>query len=61
MKQLNRKNQRARPPPKKVVALFLYPKLKMKRGKEDGIEICCARYGRNLWKDKVCRRRRSFN
>ena len=45
MKQLNRKNQRARPPPKKVVALFLYPKLTMKRGKEDGIEICRARYG----------------
>ncbi len=45
MIQVNPKNQRARPPPNKVVALFLYPKLTMKRGKEDGIEICRARYG----------------
>ena len=45
MIQVNYKKQRARPPPKKVVALFLYPKLTMKRGKEDGIEICRARYG----------------
>lgn len=33
MKQVNSRDQQARPPPKKVVALFLYHKLKMKRGK----------------------------
>ena len=39
MIQVNPKNQRARPPPNKVVALFLYPKLTMKRGKEDGMKF----------------------
>ena len=47
MKQVNSRNRLVRPPPKKVVALFLYPKLTMKRGKEYGIEICRAGYGRN--------------
>ena len=39
MKQVNSRNRLVRPP-----RAILYPKTK---GKEDGIEICCAGYGRN--------------
>lgn len=45
MKQVNRKNQRARPPPNKCGRAIFVSKTKTKRGKEYGIEICRARYG----------------
>ncbi len=45
MKQVNPKNQLARPPPNKSGRVIFVSKTRMKRGKEYGIEICRTRYG----------------